>query len=140
MAQGISLNFPVEDFLDSFSSREGKLQDSATIKDVMEQFVKGSPAVVIVDEDDKPIGIFTPSDTRTIKKVFSDDPENPAQEFMSKPVIAVKTSDTIRHALKIMQERRIITGITVVDSKGKYAGYLYRPDLQRKLDSLQNFS
>ncbi len=135
---GDSLYLPVAEFLDPNSHRS-VLPETATIRDVMLKFREsGLGAVVITDEDDRPIGIFTPSDTPRITEAFRKNPRTPAKDIMSKDVYTVTTSDPLRYALEVMQEKRLLTGITVVErSNGKYVGYLYRPDLARRLDAFQ---
>lgn len=130
------LRLPVERYVSTFS-KVNKLPDTATLRDVLVKFKEGHGAVVIVDADEKPLGIFTPSDVPRISAAFRQKPYQPARELMSTPVYAVDLAEPLEDALIKMKD--YITGIAVIDKRtGKYAGYLYRSEVAQTLDVIQS--
>lgn len=131
------LKIQVESFLDP-ASKTNKLPDTATLVNVLEKFREGHGAVVIVGADEKPVGIFTPSDMPKIRQAFVQNRTALAKDFMSTPVEWVESTDTIEHALELMQRKSIHTGIVVVSDRRsqRYAGYLYRSGMAKVLTAL----
>ncbi|MBI4198043.1 MAG: CBS domain-containing protein [Chloroflexi bacterium] len=127
----------VELFLEP-ASKTNKLPDTAALVNVLEKFSEGHAAVVIVDSQERPVGIFTPSDMTRIRQAFLQDRKTPAKDLMSAPVEWVELSDTIEHALDLMQSKGIHTGIAVVTDRRsqKYAGYLYRSSMAKMLSAM----
>jgi CBS domain-containing protein len=90
-------------------------------------------SVVVVDHTGKPVGIVTERDI--LKKVAGSnkDPSHiAAQEIMSRPVITIKTFDSIDTAAEIMAKKRI-KRLVVVEQDGSPAGILSITDITRKL-------
>ncbi|GEM_PF-5594914 len=120
------------------ASKTNKLLETATLVNVLEKFSEGHGAVVIVDNQERPVGIFTPSDMARIRPAVLQDQRALAKPFMSAPVDWVELSDTMEHALDLMQAKGIHTGIAVVSDRRsqKYAGYLYRSSMAKVLSAL----
>ena len=90
-------------------------------------------SVVVVDHTGKPVGIVTERDI--LKKVSGSnkDPNDiAAQDIMSRPVITIKTFDSIDTAADMMAKNKI-KRVVVVEQDGSPAGVLSITDITRKL-------
>ena len=90
-------------------------------------------SVVVVDHTGKPVGIVTERDI--LKKVSGSnkDPNDiAAQDIMSRPVITIKTFDSIDTAANMMAKNKI-KRVVVVEQDGSPAGVLSITDITRKL-------
>ncbi|MBI4201783.1 MAG: CBS domain-containing protein [Chloroflexi bacterium] len=127
----------VELFLDP-AGKTNKLPDTATLINVLEKFSEGHGAVVIIDSEERPVGIFTPSDMPKLPPAVRQDRTSLAKDLMTTPVHCVELSSTIEEALDLMQDKGLHTGIVVVESRRnmRYAGYLYRSSVAKMLSTL----
>jgi CBS domain-containing protein len=90
-------------------------------------------SVVLVDGNDKPVGIVTERDL--LKKVSaSDKPAKSisAKKIMSSPVITIKAIDSIETAAAVMAKNKI-KRIVVLEDNGSCAGVLSTSDIARNL-------
>lgn len=90
-------------------------------------------SVVLVDGDEKPVGIVTERDL--LKKVSASN--KPAKSIavksiMSSPVITIKAFDSIETAAAVMAKNKI-KRLVVVEQDGSLAGVLSISDIARKL-------
>jgi len=114
---------------------------AATLRD---QRISAFP---VIDEDSKVIGVVSEADL-IAKEVFEDGGEhNPgppsglihrrdlekangvtARELMSQPAVTVWPDDTVRHAARLMYDRRV-KRLPVVDGVGRLVGIVSRTDV-----------
>jgi CBS domain-containing protein len=90
-------------------------------------------SVVMTDQTGKAIGIVTERDI--LKKVTGSNKKAndiAAQEIMSRPVITIKTIDSIDTAAEVMAKNRI-KRVVVVEQEGSPVGVLSVTDITRKL-------
>jgi CBS domain-containing protein len=90
-------------------------------------------SVVMTDQTGKAIGIVTERDI--LKKVTGSNKKAndiAAQEIMSRPVITIKTIDSIDTAAEVMAKNRI-KRVVVVEQEGSPVGVLSVADITRKL-------
>lgn len=90
-------------------------------------------SVVVTDQTGKAIGIVTERDI--LKKVTGSNKnasDIAAQEIMSRPVITIKTIDSIDTAAEVMAKNRI-KRVVVVEQEGFPVGVLSVTDITRKL-------
>ncbi len=93
-------------------------------------------SVVLMDGDEKPVGIITERDILR-KVVVAAAPDKPAkdiavQDIMSSPVIMIKAFDSIETAAAVMAKNRV-KRLVVVEQDGSLAGVLSVTDIARKL-------
>ena len=101
----------------------------ATVKEVVDLIVKNNiGSVVIVSDDDTPVGIVTKHDI--IYKVLARGKEPAkvtAKEVMSKPLITIDAEARIPDALRVMRQNRVERlGVT---AKGKLVGMVSASDI-----------
>ena len=91
---------------------------------VMNKYGKG---VVVVVEDDKPVGIIT---ERDIVRFFYErvDLSGRAIDYATKPVISINKSRTLLHTLIIMVENNI-RRVAVVDDRKEFVGVVTERDI-----------
>lgn len=92
---------------------------------------------VLVDSGGKPAGLLTVCDLDAVKRrvaqtgapARADALFDPAQQ-----VYTVVESQPLDEVAKELARRRLGTGIAVVDSGGRYMGYVFNRDVERALD------
>jgi len=91
---------------------------------VMNKYGKG---VVVVVEDNKPVGIIT---ERDIVRFFYErvDLSGRAIDYATKPVISINKSRTLLHTLIIMVENNI-RRVAVVDDRKEFVGVVTERDI-----------
>jgi CBS domain-containing protein len=110
------------------------LKRSLSALDVAKLMIKNRVgSVVLVDGDEKPVGIVTERDL--LKKVsVSDKPAKsiPVKSIMSSPVITIKAFDSIETAAAVMAKNKV-KRLVVLEDNGSLAGVLSATDIARKL-------
>lgn len=99
--------------------------ETATLRDVQGIIRKRAHGmVVVVDDEQRPIGIITPGDLK------ERDQYTPAHELMSRSVITIGEETTNRDAYELMEQERV-KGAPVISEKGRLRGILTREDAVR---------
>lgn len=90
-------------------------------------------SVVIVNKDNRPVGIVTERDVlRKVSKARKLPADMKAKEIMSSPVISVKPYDSVETAAAVMASKKI-KRLVVVEQDGSIAGLISLTDITRKL-------
>ncbi len=90
-------------------------------------------SVVVVDFEEKPVGIVTERDILKKVTALNKSPREIAvQDIMSFPVITIKTYDSIETAAAVMAKNRI-KRLVVLEQNGSLVGVLSTTDIIRKL-------
>lgn len=86
--------------------------------------------LVVVDPNEKPVGIITEKDIAKTVYTLGDKPIKSVRVggFMSKNVISVKKSGTIYDCARLMQKHRI-SSVVIVDEKNVLVGLVTKTDL-----------
>ena len=107
---------PVSSFMTKNVKTETEDQNIQAVCKTMNENNIGSIVVVSLgDKDQKPVGIITERDiVRTIGQLNPSLLHTPIRELMSKPLITLSSSSTIRDALQTMQQKDI-RRIPIVD-------------------------
>jgi IMP dehydrogenase len=99
---------------------------AATLRDVQGIMRKRSHGmVVVVDDDERLVGVITPSDLR------DQDQYTPAERIMSRTLVTVSPETSNRDAFVRMEESRV-KAAPVVDGAGRVLGVLTREDVVRQ--------
>jgi CBS domain-containing protein len=100
---------PVSSFMTKNVKTETEDQNIQAVCKTMNENNIGSIVVVSLgDKDQKPVGIITERDiVRTIGQLNPSLLHTPIRELMSKPLITLSPSSTIRDALQTMQQKNI---------------------------------
>lgn len=110
------------------------IQTEPSAMDVTSLMIKnGVGSVVVVDSDNKPIGIITERDL--LKNIFASgkSPKDiAAKDIMSSPVITVQAIDSVETASAVMTKKKI-KRLVVIEQDGSLAGVLSVTDISRKL-------
>lgn len=113
---------------------------------------RGRRSVPVIDEERRVLGIITDGDLlrragtavrldlqaelseeQVQEQVLSlQEGEQTAGDIMTRPVITVKTGDSVRHAMDLMVQRGL-KRLPVVDEEGRLAGWVSRVDVLRTL-------
>jgi CBS domain-containing protein len=110
------------------------LKRSLSALDVAKLMIKNRVgSVVLVDGDEKPVGIVTERDL--LKKVSAS--SKPAKSIavksiMSSPVLTIKAFDSIETAAAVMAKNKV-KRLVVLEDDGSLAGVLSATDIARKL-------
>ena len=97
----------------------------ATLRDVMGLIHKRSHDMVVVLEDDRPVGILTHSDLQ------NRDQYTPARQAMSRQMVTVTASDDDRAMFQKMRANRV-RAAPVIDEAGHLVGIVGREDPVRR--------
>lgn len=127
---------PVEYFMEGRNwSVYGK---EATVLDVVKRFDEGQEAVIVVDDENRVIGIITPSDFERVKNAFLENKETSVLDVMSERPDVAYTNQPVGQALALARRRHYLTGIPVVDREsGEYVGFLSRNSMGETVDLVQ---
>jgi len=96
---------------------------STTVKELvalMEE--ETATSAVVVDKKRRPVGIITEQDV-TRRIAFRVKPTTPASKIMTSPVVSIRSSDYLYHAVAFMR-RRSLRHIPVLDDLGHVCGML----------------
>ena len=108
-----------------------RVPTSARLPDMMREIsAKGLGATAIVDEADRPIGIFTDGDLRRLIERGADLSQITAEQVMHPHPRTVAPDALAVEAADLMEEHRI-TSVLVVDADGRLCGALNSHDLMR---------
>jgi CBS domain-containing protein len=109
-------SIPVSSFMTKNVKTETEDQNIQAVCKTMNENNIGSIVVVSLgDKDQKPVGIITERDiVRTIGQLNPSLLHTPIRELMSKPLITLSPSSTIKDALQTMQQKNI-RRIPIVD-------------------------
>lgn len=104
-------------------------EETSTLLAVKRMKKSGNDAVIVNDEFDKPIGIFT---TKDFINVIYDNTclEKPIKNYMSKPIITLKHDTTISEALDFIKEKKF-KRIVIVDDNHNLEGVITQKELLR---------
>jgi CBS domain-containing protein len=90
-------------------------------------------SVVLVDGDEKPVGIVTERDLLKKVSVANKPAKSIAvKSIMSSPVITIKAFDSIETAAAVMAKNKV-KRLVVLEDNGSLAGVLSATDIARKL-------
>lgn len=108
-------------------------QDESTINAIKIMQTKHIDSLLIVDNMQNPVGIFTTKDFLTI---ISDNSnlKIPIKHYMSAPLETVPASITISEAIKFIQKKHF-KRIVVTDINGKVSGVITQTELLRLLNN-----
>lgn len=105
-----------------------------SVRDAVRVMYDNGVGSIIIVLEGKPVGVFTERDLlRLVAMGVS--LEARVEEFMSRNVVAVKTSDSIIKAATLMSEKRI-RHLPVVDEKGELVGVISIRDIVEYLSKL----
>ncbi|MDY7082750.1 MAG: CBS domain-containing protein [Halobacteria archaeon] len=99
--------------------------DARTAAEVLSENQIGS--LIVVNEADEPVGIFTESDIVRIIAEGSDASSVEVSEFMSSPLVTAESDEVIQDAARKMKEENI-KKLPVIDD-GKLVGIITTTDL-----------
>lgn len=117
----------VKDFM--ISKEEVVTPDDSVTSAIDLMVDRDSGSVIVVDENDKPVGIFTERDLlRNARTHQSEFMHLKISEVMSSPVLTVAKETPLSSAIKLMHERGI-GRVPVVDEDGKLVGILFWRDI-----------
>ncbi|BAA80842.2 conserved hypothetical protein [Aeropyrum pernix K1] len=85
-------------------------------------YTQGKSAAVVVDQDNRPIGIFTERDVVRVVATGGD-LDAPVEEYMTRNPVAVRDNESLTKALALMIEHRV-RHLPVVDQEGKLVGII----------------
>ena len=108
-------------------------QDESALNAIKIMETKHIDSLLIVDDRQHPIGIFTTKDFLTIISNNSN-LKLPIKEYMSTPLETVHTDITIADAIKFIQEKHF-KRIVITDTKGKVSGVITQTELLRLLNN-----
>jgi signal-transduction protein with cAMP-binding, CBS, and nucleotidyltransferase domain len=99
------------------------LSPDATLKELVGRMEsETATSAVVINEQWHPIGILTEQDV-TRKIAFRLDPETPVSHIMTTPVVTIRRSDYLYHAVAFMR-RRELRHIPVLNEEGLVCGML----------------
>ncbi len=108
-------------------------QNESALNAIKIMETKHIDSLLIVDDEQNPIGIFTTKDFLTIISNNSN-LKLPIKEYMSTPLETVPTNITIAEAIKFIQEKHF-KRIVITDIKGKVSGVITQTELLRLLNN-----
>jgi arabinose-5-phosphate isomerase len=107
------------------------VKPDATLEHVVKVMTsKGLGAALVVEEDNRLVGIVTDGDLRRLVQQQQRPHESRAGEFMSPDPATIAPSELAVAALSVM-ENRLITSLAVVDDRHRLVGFLHLHDLWR---------
>jgi diguanylate cyclase (GGDEF)-like protein len=104
-------------------------ENSSTLQAIKQIRRSANDAVVIVDEEEKPKGIFTSKDFIHIMN-SNDNLSAPIKKYMSTPILTLHKDATIAKALSFIKEHHF-KRIVAVDEKGYISGIITQKELLR---------
>jgi arabinose-5-phosphate isomerase len=108
-----------------------KVQPTAGFSSLMKEMsAKGLGATAIVDNDNRPLGIFTDGDLRRLLENGVDLRKGTAGQFMHANPVVIEANALAVEAAELM-ENKSITSVLVVDESGKLCGALNSNDLMK---------
>jgi len=111
----------VKDFM---TPKEEVTSPQDSVLSAIELMVDNDVGSVIVEEDDRVVGIFTERDLlRRYLQSQSKTLYMSVGEVMSRPVVTISPEDTLSNAFRIMAEKDI-RHLPVVDDQQRLVGYL----------------
>ncbi|MBO8126824.1 MAG: CBS domain-containing protein [Firmicutes bacterium] len=111
----------VKDWMQTFPA---KIRHHATIEEARDLMITHKLGrVIVVDENDKIMGILTDSDVLAAR-----DHNAKVEEVMTPVVVSVHENQTVREAGRLLVENQI-TGVPVVNSQGQVVGLLTARDI-----------
>ena len=78
-------------------------------------------SAIVVDEDHKPIGIFTESMLTEMLSKGAVDVDQPIEKYMVEQLPLVSTTDPIAEVLEVMQQKKV-RSVCVVDEQDRVVG------------------
>ena len=111
-----------------------KQESNPSVLDVAKKMIGSKVgSVVIVDSNDRPIGIVTERDIlRTASRSEKSLAVIRASEIMSSPVVSIRAFDSVESAASVMAQKKI-KRLVVVEQDGSIAGVISMTDIARKL-------
>lgn len=116
--------------LHKYTKQVACLSPRATIYDASQAMKsKGIGAIIVVSDDDKPIGILTDRDIVMRVVAAQLRPETATiEDAMSRDLVALREDATIRRATEVMREKGV-RRIPIVDAQGRVTGIVSLDDL-----------
>ena len=108
-------------------------QDESTFNAIKIMETKHIDSLLVVDDAQNPVGIFTTKDFLTIVSNNSN-LKLPIKQHMSSPLETVPTDITIAEAIKFIQEKHF-KRIVITDPNGKISGVITQTELLRLLNN-----
>lgn len=108
-------------------------QDESALNAIKIMETKHIDSLLVVDDTQNPIGIFTTKDFLTIISNNSN-LKLPIKEYMSTPLETVPTNITIADAIRFIQKKHF-KRIVITDTKGKVSGVITQTELLRLLNN-----
>ncbi|MBD3167494.1 CBS domain-containing protein [bacterium] len=122
----------IHDILKQKGDRIVSVNPGTTVYDAVQTMVENKVgAVLVVQDGNKPVGIFTERDNLRITVKDDCDPENETvdQHMTSENLVVGLPSDTVEEAMKVMNDRRV-RHLPVVED-GKLIGLVSMGDVVR---------
>ena len=120
---------PIKELLDQDDQKAFKIQGELTVEDAINYMTKNDAMALIVEEGDRPMGIFTERDVLLSYVKFNRKPysEIKLKDAMTNKLIVAKPEDEIDGSISLMVQTGI-RHLPVVEN-GKITALLYMCDL-----------
>jgi len=97
---------------------------------------------VLVDDDNRPFDILTSKDVEVVRsRTHNLGPDSRASSLFASTrryLHVVKVSDDVRAISRVVAANNLVPGVVAVDDNGRYAGYVFNEDLQKKVETFFN--
>lgn len=121
--------------INNFMTRKIKsIQANISITEVTKTMYENHIPSILVEEDEKIVGIVSHVDISIALAVYGKKPESKIRDIMSSPVVSMKSDSSILNAIELMLERKIHE-LPVIDD-GKIQGMISASDLMVLLSIL----
>lgn len=104
-------------------------KNSSTLLAIKEMKKSGNDAIIIIENDEKPIGIFSTKDFIDLVALDSDF-SKPISTYMTSPIITLHENSTIEKALEFIKNKQF-KRIVIVNDENKVAGVISQKELLR---------
>ena len=104
-------------------------KNSSTLLAIKEMKKSGNDAIIIIDNDEKPIGIFSTKDFIDLVALDSDF-SKPISTYMTSPIITLHENSTIEKALEFIKDKQF-KRIVIINDEDKVAGVISQKELLR---------
>lgn len=108
-------------------------ENESTVTAIKLMKIKHIDAVIVIDGEHQPLGIFTTKDFLNIIKLDSD-LNKPIKEYMSSPLLSVDEDTKINKVLKFIKEKHF-KRVVVTDAQGHISGLITQNEILRVMNN-----